>query len=315
MKIVILNRCFFKPQHMAQLRSLGELRMWKDTRDESTLIRRIEGAEVVIANGLYAPLTERVFRRAPKLRLVVLNSTGYDFTDTVKAKKYGVLIANTPNFSTEAVAEHTLALIFAIAKKIPRSDRLMRRGPYEINPARSRDLKLMGFTLGGKTLGIIGLGNIGTRVAELGSAVGMKVIAHSRAPKPKGKIELVALKKLLQSSDVISLHLPFTPKTIHIIGERELSLMKPEAILINTARGKLIDERALYKYLCVRKISGAGLDVLDDYSPKNPLLRLPNVIFTPHSAWWTKESVEKQADLIVDTVTAFVSGNPINIVN
>lgn len=310
MKIVVLNKCFFEKKHIDRLRRFGSVIFYKDTRTEDKVILRLRGAAIAIANGMVAPLTKKVFARAADLRLLVINSTGVDFVDLDAARRYGIKVANLPGYATDAVAEHAFALIFSINRKIIMQDRKMRGKCFEINPTDGGNLKFLSSNLRGKTLGIFGFGAIGQRVAELGLGINMKVIAYDRVRRPfSRKAHWVSRKKLIRESDVLSLHMPLTSETLHIIGSQELRSMKRGAILINTSRGKLVDENALYRSLKNGTLAGAGLDVLADFSPKNPLLKLPNVVLTPHSAWWTKESLHNQAEMIVQTIEKLLRKN------
>lgn len=314
MKIVVLNKCFFSPRHVARLRKIGSLVLYRHTVSEREARARLRGATIAVYNGLFAPLTRNVLEDARGLKLLVVNSTGFEFVDHGTAARRGIAVANTPAFSTEAVAEHALALTLSCFRKIPQGDRMMRSRPFAVNPAASRHGVLLGTDLLGKTLGIVGLGATGRRFAELGRALGMNVLAWSRTRRAKKGIRFVPLQKLLRESDVVSLHLPLTPQTKRIISGKELARMKPSAILVNTARAGLVDERALFRALKKGRIAGAALDVIEHSSPRNPLLTLPRVVVSPHTAWWTKESLAKQAETIVRTIESFSRGRPINIV-
>ena len=220
-------------------------------------------------------------------------------------------VANVPGYSTEAVAEHTFALMLAVIRRIPAADAAVRHGQFATREGDSS----FGFDLAGKTLGIVGLGRIGTRVAEIARGFGMKVLAWDRGTKIVDGVTQVALEQLLAQSDIVSLHLPLASDTENFLSAARLRLMKPTAVLINTARGKLVDEHALYEALRSGVIAGAGLDVLSEMDTSNPLLTLPNVVFSPHSAYNTRESSRTRGDFIVATVRAFVAGSPINVVN
>ena len=187
--------------------------------------------------------------------------------------------------------------------------------PFQIDQASHDHRKYLGFDLNGKTLGILGLGNIGLRVAQIGTGFKMKVLAYNRSKKNVAGVKQVSLEELLKESDIVSLHLPLTSETENLIDAERLQIMKPTAIIINTARGKIVDEPALYNALQSRKIAGAGLDVIVEYKKSNPILKLDNVIFSPHSAFFTNESLSKCADIIVANVKSFIEGKAVNIVN
>ncbi len=313
MKIVILNECFLNENHLERLKKIGELTVYSDTNSEDLAIERLKDADIALADCFISPLNKNVFSSIENLRFITINSTGYDLVDLITAKEKGIKVSNIPGFATEAVAEQTIALMFAVNRRIAYFDREMRHHPFETDP--EKDAHLAGFNLAGKTLGIIGLGSIGLRVAELGKGLGMKVIAYNRSDKSLDRVEMVSLEELLKRCDVVSIHLPLTAETEKIIGEEELRMMKSNAILINTARGKHIDNQALFQVLTEKKIYGAGLDIMDNVNIDNPLLKLENVVLTPHSGWLTKESFENLAEMVVSNVEAFFSGSPKNLVS
>ena len=315
LKIVVLNQCFFSHHQLMRLRNIGCVTLYHDTDSEEKTIQRLCGATIAVANGLFTPLTKKVFNATDHLRLLVINSTGFDFVDMEAALKRGVEVANVPGFSTEAVSEHVFALALAVIRKITLADQAVRRVFFEINPSVRKSKMFLGSTLCGKTLGIVGLGTIGKRVAQLGMAFGMSIIAYNRTVGHVYNVRMVSLKELLQKSDVISLHLALSPETKKIISTREFGFMKPSSIIINTARGGLMDTGALIKALKLRRIFGAGLDVVDGLMKKRSILRLNTVVFSPHCGWWAQESLEWQSEIIVQNIEAFVKGKPINIVS
>jgi len=315
MKVAILNESFFTERHLEMLRSFGQLKIFEDTDTEEKAIQRMQGFDVVIADCYIAPLNKKVLESADKVKLLAINSTGYDLVDIVAAKRQGIRVANVPGFSTEAVAEHAIALMLSVSKNIPAGDRAMRKRPFQIDPASIDEKKYCGFNLSGKTLGIIGLGNIGQRTAQIGRSFGMKVLAFNRSKKNLEGVTQVTLEKLLKESDIVSLHLPSTPETENILNADRLQMMKHTAVLINTARGNLIDEKALYNALRTHNIGGAGLDIIVDWKESNPLTKMDNVVLTPHSAFYTKESLNNCAGIIVQNVSDFAEGKTTNIVN
>lgn len=315
MNIVILNECFFLDHHLDKLKSLGNVQVYQDTIQEEDVIARIKNADVAIVNGLFAPLNKRVLESAKNLKFLALNTTGYDGIDMETATKRGIKVANAAGYATDSVAEHTIALMFSVLRQIPKLDRKMRESPFQVDPADKENEVYMGLNVKGKTLGIIGLGAIGSRLAELGKGLGMNVIAFNRSPKNMDGVRMVEKEELLKTADVVSINLALTPETEHIIGKKELSLMKSTAVLINTARGKHVDTNALYEALRENKIYGAGIDALEEWDQNNPLLGLKNIVLTPHQAFFTKESLENLSDLIVTNVESFIKGSPINLVN
>jgi len=205
-------------------------------------------------------------------------------------------------------------LMFSVIRRIPLGNRLIREKPFQALGIES-DYPVQGLEVRGRTLGIIGLGNIGSRVAELGLGLGMKVVAYNRTPRQMQGVEMVSLDGLLGTSDVVSLSTAFNSETENIIGTRELALMKSSAVLINASSGKLVDTQALYKALKEERIFGAGLDLLAEWDEDNPLLGLDNIVLTPHTAWWTEEASRNFGDIIVTNIETFIRGEPINLIN
>ena len=274
---------------------------------EEQLIERIAGAEVVISIRSSTRFTENVFRNCPALRLVSLWGTGTDNVDLQSAARHGVTVTNTPGVSAFSIAEHALALMLAVARRIPRIDAEVRQGRWPRGQATQ---------MHGKTLGIVALGAVGRQFALLGAGIGMRVIAWTRHPDPALGFELVPLDELLRASDVVSLHLRLSGDTRGFLGKLQLERMKPSAILINTARGPIVDEAALLEALTTGRIAGAGLDVFDvePLPAGHPLVRLENVVLTPHSAGITPEALEAGLDLSITNVWNFLSGRATNVV-
>ena len=284
MNIAVLNGCHLTDEHLERLRALGSLTVYDNTNSEYRCIERLKGVEIALVDGFTAPLNAAVLESADALRLLVVLSTAFNVVDLDAAKRMGVKVANVPGFSTESVAEHAIALMFAVIRRIPIGDREVRKAPFQISGSES-DERFRGFEVRGKTLGVIGLGDIGSRVAELGTALGMKVVAYNRTPRDLPNVEMRDLETLLRTSDVVSVNLALTPETENIISDEALALMKPTAVLINAAIGSYVNTQALYEALKERKIFGAGLDLLAEWDESNPLLELDNIVLTPHSAW------------------------------
>ena len=275
-----------------------------DTQDE--LIRRIRGAHTVVNIRAYCKFTTEVLQACPGLKHLAVWGTGTDHVDLAAAKALGMLVTNTPNTATDSVAEQGLALMLAVARKIPFIDAQVKRGEW---------VRGMLTQLAGKTLGVLGTGAIGMRMAQLGKGIGMHVIAWTYHPDPVqaaalGWRYLPTMAEVLQQADVVSLHLRYSPDTEHIIGAKELALMKPTALFVNTARGQLVDQEALYKALHDGQIAGAGLDVFEQepIDPHDPLLTLPNVVLSPHTAGTTPEALMNGLDLCAANVEAFLAG-------
>ena len=276
---------------------------------EERLAERISQSEAVLNVRSSSKFTERVMERAPRLRLISVWGTGTDHVDLAAARRRNITVTNTPDVSAFSVAEHALALLLATARRIPQADAATRRGEWP---------RGQGVELHGKTCGVIGLGAIGRRFAALALGIGMRVIAWTMHPQPLPGVELVEPDELFRTSDVVSVHLRLSPDTEGFIGPRQFALMRKNAILINTARGDLVDETALALALANRKIGGAGIDVLPVEPPRdgNILLDLdlPNLIVTPHIAWASQSAMTKLAAQLTGNIEAFVAERPRNVV-
>ncbi len=271
------------------------------------LLDRIRGAEAVVNIRSSIAFGPDVFEQCPELRALSLWGTGTDHVDLEAAQRSGVVVTNTPGVSAVAMAEHALALMLSVARDIPKIDAKTRKGAWP-----------RGFVtqLHGKTLGVVGLGAIGLQTARIAKGIGLRVIAWTRTPAGKPiedlGLEMVALDELYQRSDVVSLHVRLTPETTGMVGKREFTLMKDSAILVNTARGAVVDEAALLDALRGGTIRGAGLDVFDQEPlPENhPLCQQANVVMTPHSGGVTSEALERGLQMAVDNVFAALAGEP-----
>jgi len=286
---------------------------WQDyaatTEDEA--VARLADATIAIVNKV--PLRAATLSRLPKLKLIALAATGSDCVDKDWCRAHGITVCNIRNYATDSVPEHVLALIFALRRSLIAYRQDVLRGRWQEagqfcffdHPIRD---------LAGSTLGIVGFGTLGRALAQRAEALGMKVIASGTKPGPG----LVDLDTLLRDSDVISLHCPLTEATRGLIGRRALGLMKPDAILINTARGGLVDEAALAEALQAGRIGGAGIDVLPEEPPVsgNILLDLdlPNLIVTPHIAWASGSAQARLAEQLTQVLEAFAAGTPMNVV-
>lgn len=272
---------------------------------EANLIERIGGAEVVVNIRSSVKFTEGVFASCPRLRLLSVWGTGADHIELGGAARHNVTVTNTPGVSALSIAEHTLALLLAVARRIPQLDRATRAGEWP----RGQAVQLQG-----KTCGIIGLGAIGREFARMAAGFGMRVIAWTMHPKPGDLI--VALDELYRTSDVVSVHLRLSPETAGLIGAPEFGLMKKSAFLVNTARGAIVDEAALIEALTKGRIAGAGLDVFttEPLPPGHPLTQLSNVVITPHCAGITPEALEAGLRMAVENIRAFLEGSPAHVV-
>ena len=274
---------------------------------EDRLIERIGEAELVLNIRSSSKFSARVFDACPRLRLVSLWGTGTDHVDLPAAARHGVTITNTPGVSAISIAEHTLALLLAVARRIPQVDAATRRGEW----ARGQSIELRG-----KTCGVVGLGAIGTEFARIAAAIGMRVIAWTMHPRKIEGLQLVTLDELYRSSDVVSLHLRLSPETVGFVGAPQFALMKKNAILINTARGAIVDEASLLDALTTGRIAGAGLDVFttEPLPAGHPITQLANVALTPHCAGVTPEALEAGLRMSVENIWAFLSGHAEHVV-
>ena len=270
------------------------------------LADRIGDSEIVINIRSTSRFTAEVMEKCPALRLISIWGTGTDNVDLAAAASRGIRVTNTPGISAVAVAEHTLALMMAVAKRIVQVDREVRQGQWP---------RGMVTQLRGKTLGLIGTGAIGREVARLGAGIGMRVIAWTF--HPRGDVaEWVAFDDVFRQSDVVSIHLRLSADTSGSIGREQLELMKPGAILINTARGGIVKEPDLVQALSTNRIAGAGLDVFETepLPSASPLSGLPNVVLTPHAAGITPETTEAGLAIAIENVLAFLAGQLANVV-
>lgn len=279
------------------------------------VVERLRGATVAVTNKV--PLRQQALDQLPELRMVAVAATGTDNVDLAACRARGIVVSNIRDYSLVSVPEHCFTLILALRRNLRAYVADVEAGRWE----HSSRFCLLDHPIGdlaGTRLGIVGYGALGRRVAEIGRAFGMEVCTTSRSPVSDTNVTQLDLDTLLATSDVVSLHLPLNEQTRHMIGARELGLMKPTALLVNTARGGLVDEAALAEALMRRTIGGAGFDVLskEPPAPDNPLLglRLPNFILTPHVAWASAGAMQTLADMLVQNIEAWEAGRPINVV-
>jgi glycerate dehydrogenase len=278
---------------------------------EHQVAERLLGATICITNKV--PLRAATLAALPDLKLIAVAATGTDIIDKPAARAAGVTISNIRGYAFNTVPEHVIALIFALRRNLVPYVRDVGNGVWN----RARQFCFFDHPIddiAGSTLGIVGFGALGKSIARRAEALGMTVIAHDVFPGEG----LVDFETVLRESDVITLHAPLTPETRHMIGAAELRKMKKSAILINTARGGLVDEAALAEALRSGEIAGAGFDVLTEEPPRNGNVLLdptiPNLIVTPHVAWASRQAMQILADQLVDNIEAFVAGTPVNVV-
>ena len=274
--------------------------------DSRELAARIADADAVINIRASTRFTAEVLAECPTLRLISIWGTGTDHVDLGAARACGITVTNTPAVSAVAVAEHTISLIFAVAKETVNVDRAVRGGQWP---------RAMVQQLHGKTLGAIGTGAIGREVARLGAGIGMNVLAWSF--HQHGDYQWVSLEDLFRRSDVVSVHVRQSAETLGMIRSEHFAMMKPSAIFINTARGRIVVENDLVEALRGQRIAGAGLDVFETepLPSDSPLGLLPNVVLTPHAAGITREATEAGLAMAIDNVLAFRAGTPVRVVN
>ena len=316
LNIAVLNACGLREEHIATLSAYGNVLIYDDTDNREKVIERLDGVHVAIANAGKVAFDRELLGQLPYLKLLAITSSGYNQVDVSAARDYGIAVANAAGYSSESVAEHTIALMLAVVRKIPLCDRLIREHPFEVIKNTPTDQQFLSYNLRGKTVGLVGFGHIAKAVAALAHGFGMNVIVYTRSPVQMEQVVMVdSLATLLRDSDIVSLHVPLTSETENLIADKELALMKPSAIIINTARGKIINTEALFHALSSKKIRGAGLDVLAEVDKNNPLLTLDNVVFTPHAAFYAEESRKTLAAILVQNIVSFMQGTPVNIVN
>ena len=312
MKLVILEPLGVEEEKLLALaeEKLGNRAeiVYYDTRvtDPDTLAGRAEDADIAVISNL--PFKKEVMERCPKLKMLSVAFTGVDHVDMDYCHERGILVSNCAGYSNTAVSELVFGLALSLYRRIIECDRAVRAGKDKTG--------LVGLELSGKKFGIIGMGAIGTRTAQLAKAFGCEVLGFNRSPRQIEGVRMTDLDTLLSECDIVSLHVPLTDETKGLIGERELSLMKPDAVLINTARGPVVDSRALAAALKEGRLAGAAVDVYETEPPiaqDHPLLTAPNVTATPHVAFATKEALYQRAAIVFDNVAGYLDGKPQNV--
>jgi len=318
MKIVVLDGFTLNPGDLdwAPLAALGKLEVFERSAPDE-VEARCAGAEIALTNKV--PFDAERLARLPELRYLGVTATGTNVVDLAAARARGITVTNVPAYSTPSVAEHVFALLLALARRVEGHAALVRGGRWSVSPDFSFwEGELV--ELAGRRLGVIGCGAIGRAVIRIGQAFGMVVAAHTAHPE-RHRAELpgvafLSLEELLATSDVVSLHCPLTPATEKLLDTRRLALMRPDAYLLNTGRGPLVDEAALAAALNAGHLAGAGLDVLAVEPPaaENPLLTARNCLITPHTAWATRAARSRLLAVVVANVAAFIGGAPQNVV-
>jgi glycerate dehydrogenase len=318
LKIVVLDGrpLAAEPESWSALASLGELEIHQYTPIE-LVPQRAAGASVIITNK--AQVRADTIEAVPELQFIAVTATGFDCTDIAAARARGIPVSNVPIYGTSSVAQHVFALLLELTNQVALHSQAVHSGEWSAQPdfcIRKTPLT----ELSGKVMGIVGFGRIGRAVADLARAFGMSVLAANLSPKSQtadDSVERCPLDELFSRSDVISLHCPLTPETKGLVNQARLSVLKPTAILINTARGALIVEQDLADALRQGQLAAAAVDVVsvEPIHPGNPLLTAPNCVITPHNAWATTEARARLMDMTVANVKNFLAGHPTNVVN
>lgn len=313
MKIVVLDGYTLCPGDLSlqALRELGEVTVYDRTPMED-VAARIGDAPVVLTNK--ARITREVMEVCPELRYIGVLATGYNVVDIAEAKARGIVVTNVPGYSTQAVAQHTMALLLAAASRVAEYDAQVKAGAWSASPdfcfyaAPTEELA-------GKTLGIVGFGSIGQAVARAARGLDMRVIIHTRTPG-KAEAQFVTLEELLTQSDVISLHCPLTEATRGMMGRAALAKVKDGVKIINTARGPLVDEAAMAEALTRGKVGCYMADVMESEPPAedHPLLHAPNTLLTPHIAWAARQTRERLLEVACGNLSAYLAGKPRHVV-
>ena len=281
-----------------------------DTRpaDDDEFLDRCKNSDVIVLSNL--PVSEQIINQCHNLKMISVAFTGVDHIPVKLCNQKNIVVSNAAGYSNHAVAELTIGSAIALYRKITWCENQTR-----ISETRQN---FLGSELHGKTFGIIGLGEIGKQVAHLASAFGCNILAYSRTSKNVPYVEFCELEYLLKNSDIVSLHVPLTDKTRNLIGEKELNKMKPNAILINTARALVVDYSALSKALKDFKIAGAAIDIYEKEPPlekEYPLFDAPNTLLLPHIGYATKEAIEQRGKIVIENIYTWLQGKPQNVMN
>lgn len=316
MKIVVLDGYTLNPGDLdwADLKRLGDATIHDRTASADT-VTRAAGAGALLTNKVVLGRGE--LAGLPDLRYIGVLATGTNVVDIPAARERGIVVTNVPAYSTDSVVQTVFAHLLNLAQGLAAHSQSVRRGDWVRSPDFMYTLTPL-VELAGKTLGIVGYGRIGRRVAAVAQALGMRVLVHTRTP-PADEVGIacVSLDRLFAESDAVTLHCPLTPETERLVNAARLRVMKPSAFLVNTGRGPLLDEPAVAEALNTGRLAGAGLDVLSTEPPRpdNPLLAARNCHITPHTAWATREARARLYATAVENLRAFLAGSPVNVVN
>ena len=304
MKVLVLEELGIQRSEFISAASGNEV-IWFDEEFDKSKI------EVIVT--VKTKLGKEILELYPNLKIIAVAFTGYDIVDLEYCRNNNIAVYNVPAYSTNSVAELTIALAISLLREIPKGNDIIRKGQWNLGKA--------GIELFGKTVGICGTGTIGIRVAQIFKVLGCNIIGWSRTQRKEfidlGGKYVDSLEELCGSSDIVSIHVPANSGTKALIGKEQLNKMKPSAHLINTARGPIVDENALIQTLKEGKIAGAGLDVytVEPVQPDNPLLKLDNVILTPHIAFKTEEALKRRAEITIQNINSYYNGSTVNRVD
>ncbi|AIF69566.1 glyoxylate reductase [Palaeococcus pacificus DY20341] len=299
-----------------------DVEVWGEEKEppREVLLEKVKEVDALVTL-LSDKIDRELLEGAPKLRIIAQYAVGYDNIDVKEATKRGIYVTNTPDVLTDATADLAFALLLGVARRLVEADEFVRSGEWKKRGVAWHPLMYLGYDVYGKTIGIIGFGRIGQAMAKRAKGFGMRILYWNRTRKEKAEKEIgaefVDLETLLKESDFVSLHVPLNEETSGLIGEQELKMMKPTAILINTARGKVVDTKALIKALKEGWIAGAGLDVFEEEPYYNEeLFKLSNVVLAPHIGSATYGAREAMAELVARNLIAFAKGEvPPTLVN
>lgn len=308
MKIVFVDKINLLPEHIRQIQMLGNVKIYKDIpKNQKEVIKRIVDAKLIVVNWLALP--SNIIKNANSLKYIIVPHVGYEWVDINEARNRAIKVLNCPTQNSDAVANLTIALIFAVTRKIVDANISLRNGKWDQRKYKGTELK-------NKMIGIIGNGNIGKKVGQITKLLGMHV-KHVDSKTSKKELD-----NLITSSDIISLHVPLNNKTRHLLNERRLKSMKKGSYIINTARGALIDQKALIRLLKSNHFAGVALDVFEHEPPSKDSLneiakitKLPNVVSLPHIGFNTEETCSRVGLEIIKNVKSCIAGKPINVIN
>ncbi|MBR0032296.1 MAG: D-2-hydroxyacid dehydrogenase [Treponema sp.] len=317
MKLTVLDGHALNPGDLSwnPIESLVDSFTLYDRTPKDKIVERIGNSDMILLNKVQ--ITKEILEKCPSLKYIGVLATGYNVIDTAACREKGVVVTNIPSYSTDAVAQHVFALILNFTNAVQKHSDSVHGGSWIKNPDFCYWLSPL-TELSGKTIGIFGFGNIGQKVAQIAHAFSMNVLVSVHSEKSfVGNEKAVSVNELFSKSDFITLHAPLTAETKETVRKETLSLMKNSAILINTARGGLVNENDLRTALDERKIAGYAADVLleEPMLPDSPLLSAPNCIITPHIAWAPKETRKRLLGIEVQNIKAFLSGKPVNVVS